>query len=337
MRFDENYYNQVITEHGYKSIDFHPINFNLKNLERDYLRYRWLCHNHGDLFSEALSAGKKCVVSTGFGLSGAPHVGTVSQMLGAIILQKAGLNVQIVLGDLDSYNSRNQSLSLLSERAEQYKEFIEALGFDNKVGVLRKQITHLEVLLTAYLCANALCDADFSETEEDISYIYKEKGVYLGVEFPIKQSILLMASDFIELGKDYDNVLVTLGIDEHKYVKLTQKIISRQNLKVKVSGMYSRLTNGFNGYPKMSKSLPGSAITVEMKAIEIVSLISNYQEQNSNPLESTVFQMMCQLSNYQSNEIDALYLSCRQGGANWNKQKRQYADFIIELFKKWPK
>lgn len=337
MVFDENYYNSVITEHSYKSIDFNPIDFNLKNLEKDFLKYKWLCHVDGNVFSNALAEGKKCIVSTGFGLSGIPHVGTISQILGAITLQKAGLNVQIVLGDLDSYNSRNQPLSLVNERAEQYKNFIDALGFDDKKGIVRKQITNIEVLLTAYLSANALSDSDFQETEEDISYLYKEKSIYTGIEFPVKQAILLMASDFIHLGKEYDYVLVTLGIDEHKYVQLTRKVVSRQKLKVSVSGMYSRITKGFNGYPKMSKSIPGSGITVEMKDSEIFSLITNQIEQGSNPLESTVFQMMCQLSNYSAAELDVLYLFCKKGGKDWDKSKLRYADFVIELLKKWQK
>lgn len=337
MKFDENYYQQVISEHGYKAIDFNLIDFNLKNLSKDFLKYKWLCHVDGNKFSKSLLANKRCIVSTGFGLSGIPHVGTVSQMLGAITLQKAGLKVQIVLGDLDSYNSRNQSLTLVNERADQYRQFITAIGFDSNFGILRKQITHLEVLLTAYLSANALKDSDFEETEEDISYLYKEKGIYKGIEFPVKQSILLMASDFINLGKEYENILVTLGIDEHKYVQLARKIVSRQALNVSVAGMYSRLTKGFNGYPKMSKSIPGSGITVDMKPEEILSLICKHKEQEKNPFESTVFQMMCQLSNYQPSELDKLYQSCLEGGSEWDKNKRQYADFVIELFKKWQK
>ncbi len=64
-------------------------------------------------------------------------------------------------------------------------------------------------------------------------------------------------------------------------------------------------------------------------------MITNHQEQSSNPMESTVFQMMCQLSNYLPTELDTLYLSCKEAGQEWNRCKRLYADYVVELFKKW--
>ncbi len=337
MNFDEEYYTRIIFEQGYKSMAFSPISFGLAKLSEDFLKYKWLCHVDGDKFSSAYRDNKKCIVTTGFGLSGSPHVGTVSQILGAILLQKSGLKVQIVLGDLDSYNSRNIPLSELKERTSKYANFITAIGFDSNLGILRNQIDHPEIMLTAYLSANALTDFDFEQTEEDISYLYKQRKVYQGIEFPVKQSILLMVSDFIHLRNNFDNVLVILGIDEHKYVQLARNIISRQHLDFPLSGMYSKIIKGFNGFPKMSKSIPGSGLTVDSTEDEIFSLIVDYDEFPENPHDSTVFQMMCHMSDYLPNKLDVLYKACKYGGKEWEKYKRSYADYVIELFKKWSK
>lgn len=151
LRFDDNYYQEVIRKHNYDPMDFNPINFELNGVSANVLQYKWLCHYEGNAFAEALHSGKDCIVTTGIGLSGTPHLGTLSQILRAIFLQKAGLKVQLVLGDLDSYNARNQPLDVVLERAEQYKAFIRRLGFDESKGILRNQYNNDEILKTAYL------------------------------------------------------------------------------------------------------------------------------------------------------------------------------------------
>lgn len=197
LRFDNDYYQEVIRKHHYDPMDFNPIDFDLNQINSRNLQYKWLCHYQGNAFSKAIHDNKKCIVTTGIGLSGVPHLGTLSQILRAIFLQKNGLKVQIVLGDLDSYNARNQPLEVVLERAEMYKEFIKKLGFDDTKGILRSQYNNEEILKTAYLISKVLKDKDFKEAEEDLSELYQKKGIYPGIEFPVKQAILLMTADFI--------------------------------------------------------------------------------------------------------------------------------------------
>jgi tryptophanyl-tRNA synthetase len=115
IAFNEEYYSRLIAEHGYNALEFRPIDFNLPKVNGELLRRKWLCHHDGDAFASGLRAGHKCIVTTGFGLSGPPHIGTISQMLGSIVLQRAGLKLQVVLGDLDAYNARGQSLNAVEE------------------------------------------------------------------------------------------------------------------------------------------------------------------------------------------------------------------------------
>ena len=136
LRFDDTYYRDVIQKYHYDAMDFNPIDFELNGISTRVLQYKWLCHYKGDVFANALHDGQKCIVTTGIGLSGTPHLGTLSQILRTIFLQRAGLNVQLVLGDLDSYNARNQPLDVVLERAEKLLRVGKESGVWSKLNIL---------------------------------------------------------------------------------------------------------------------------------------------------------------------------------------------------------
>ncbi|MDQ3341492.1 MAG: hypothetical protein M4D80_40580 [Myxococcota bacterium] len=222
-RFDAQYYQAVIEQYGYDALDFSPLDFGIGSLDVALVQRRWLCHHGGRAFLDVASAHEPAVVTTGFGLSGSPHIGTLGQILSAILLQRAGMKVQIVLGDLDAYNARSQDLKIVAQRVARYSQFILELGFDPHRGILRDQRGSLEVLETAYLSGRHVSDADFLATEEDLSQYYVAHAAYPGITFPVKLAILLMIADFITLHREHAAVLVMLGIDEHRYVRLARK------------------------------------------------------------------------------------------------------------------
>jgi tryptophanyl-tRNA synthetase len=139
MVFNNDYYLKLIKEFNYNPLDFNSINFNLKKIKKEVLEQKWLCHFNADIFADKLNNNEKSVITTGIGLSGSPHMGTLSQIFRIIFLQKNGIDTQMVLGDLDSYNARNQNLDVVKERAEIYKNFILDLGYDETNGVLMSQ------------------------------------------------------------------------------------------------------------------------------------------------------------------------------------------------------
>ena len=330
LRFDDEYYQNVIKEHHYDPMDFNPIDFSLNQISSRNLQYKWLCHYKGNSFAEALRSNKNCIVTTGIGLSGTPHLGTLSQILRAIFLQQNGLKVQIVLGDLDS-------LDIVLERAEKYRDFIKKLGFDDTQGILRTQYNNEQILKTAYLISKSLKDKDFKDAEEDLSELYQRKGIYPGIEFPVKQAILLMTADFIHLGKEngYSNVLIMLGLEEHLYVQIANKVVDRMQYPFTISSMYSRIIKGFNGYPKMSKSIPESSITVDMPFEQMYDIILNQEGDYDSPMDSVVYQMMCAVSYYSPDELDKLYNICKEKSEKWRESKKQYVDMLFGICKKW--
>ncbi len=337
VKFDDEYYKKTIEKYNYNAMDFKPIDFDLNTISKDVMKEKWLCHYKAEDFVEGIKDGKKQIVTTGIGLSGTPHMGTLSQILRAIFLQQAGFDVQFVLGDLDSYNARNQSLEVLAERVEKYSNFIKNLGFDERKGILRNQMDHPEMLKTAYLISNCLTDEDFLAAEEDLSELYKSKKIYNGIDFKVKQAILLMVADFISLGtiNDYDNVLVMLGLEEHLYVQIAQKVVDRMKLDMSVGALYSRIIKGLNGYPKMSKSIPDSSITVDMTPDKIYDLVVNSKDQYNTPEDSTIFQMMSAVSYYTIDELRELREKCIRGGADWHEEKKGYAKVLTRICKEW--
>lgn len=69
--------------------------------------------------------------------------------------------MQFVLGDLDSYNARNQELNIVLKRAEHYKKFISKLGFNEKRGILRSQYNDCNIRRDFFLISKYINESYF--------------------------------------------------------------------------------------------------------------------------------------------------------------------------------
>lgn len=336
--FSDIYFNALIAEHGYNPVDFQRFDFDLGELPLRILEQRFLCHHNADHFSRAVREGQKAIVTTGFGLSGVPHLGTISEMLKVIDLQQAGLKTQVVLGDLDAYNARNQSLATVRERSDVYKQFVLRLGYSEERGIIRDQYSHPDVIRTAFVIGKYLTDQDFLEAEEDLAPLYKEKGIYAEFSFPMKLALLLMLADFLHLHlvEGYRHVLVTLGIEEHKYVLLARKVIERMGIPLELSAMYGKIIGGLNGYPKMSKSIKGSGITVETTTAEIFQLLaSNVARENQNG-KNIVLELIEQVSILNQFDVEDAQNKFRHG-SDFDRESvvSLYANHLVKIVSCW--
>lgn len=274
LKFDNEYYQNVVKRYGYTFCNelVKPLQgFTSKEM------LNWLCaYNLNENISKIITTMNTLVIM-GVGVNKEPHIGTISQILRAIYFQNRGYDVQIILGDLDSYNSRTSQIEYVKKSVEKYRRFITGLGFDDERGTIRNQLDHEEVMKTAFIIASKVKDSDFYDVEEDLSEYYKEQGIYTGIEFPVKQAILLMFADFIHNGfKDkYKHIIVLSGIDEHTYVPKADEIAQRMGIDMTISGLFSSIIKGFNNQPKMSKSLGNSSIWSNMSHEEIENLILN--------------------------------------------------------------
>jgi hypothetical protein len=161
--FSEEYYRETVKAHGYDSFDLERFDFGFAGLEPAELNLRYLCHYRAHEYLSVPPGSR--VVTTGFGMSGPPHMGTVSQIIKTIQLQRAGERCQIVLGDLDAHNGKGRPLAQTRELASRFTAFCQRLGFDGDHGVLRSQFDESAPLLNMYLLSHHVVDTDFVDAE----------------------------------------------------------------------------------------------------------------------------------------------------------------------------
>jgi tryptophanyl-tRNA synthetase len=350
ISYDEEYYKRVMKQFGYDPFSFERFNFNLGRLSREELEQGWLCHHEGQIFAERFNQCNEGIVATGFGLSGTPHIGTLSQILRCIKLQKAGIPVSLVLGDLDAYNNKNTPLAKTQELAEKFGNFIIRLGFDNRFpSVLRKQINDTDTLLKFYLMGRYMDDDMLLRAEEDLYAGNKDyrRDSEATMIFRRKLSLGLMTADFLNLyfRNNQDNLMVMLGVDEHRFVRLAREVMKRAlddkiefpdlNKQVQISGLYTKIIRGLNNYPKMSKSYPESGISVDLSPDKIRDLILNGEGNYDSPESNVVYQMICSASNFNYKDISKARNSCKIGDSDWTRTKKTYIEDLINMCSCW--
>lgn len=299
--FNSDYYKKVITEFGYDQSLFEGFTDNFSDLPKADLEKTFLCH-HG-LYDFEKSPQKK-IITSGFGLSGVPHIGTLSQLYRLGLLNKAGYDVQIVLGDLDAYNGKNIPLAQTRDLAAIYTKFIHATQLlDPTRSIIRDQFESPATLRMSYLIGRFIDDSDFQSAEEDLHTFYAAKGkVDSTMSYRRKLSLNLMLADFFDVGQRYPQVLVLLGIDEHQYVRMGQMLAQKINYHeallspVTIHSLYTPIIKGLSGYPKMSKSFPDSGITLDMTAEKITTLVMAQKRDEQTAMhDDVIFQIICSI------------------------------------------
>lgn len=336
--FSEDYYRAVVREHGYDTFELERFTFDLAGMSPDELDVRWLCHHRATNFLAVPQASR--IITTGFGMSGVPHMGTVSQILGIMRLQEGGERCQIVLGDLDAHNGKGRSLEQTRELAERFAGFCRRLGFNDTAGILRNQFHDLDCLRNMYLLGFYADDCDFYRAEEDNHAYYASLGIVDDrMTFRRRVSLALMAADFVTLGQTFDAVLVMLGIDEHKYVRVSREIAQRFDGDTTLRGdftlasIYSRLTTGFGGHPKMSKSIPESSINMTTAPEKVVAWVM--ADEARTPETSPSYQLICQLFFRPYDECIALIHECATASPAWRKTRAELAEYLISITELW--
>ncbi|MGY2063187.1 hypothetical protein ACW9HQ_50555, partial [Nocardia gipuzkoensis] len=181
----------------------------------------------------------------------------------------------------------------------------------------------------------------FDAAEEDNHSYYASQGIVdASMTFRRSLSLALMTADFVTLATDNDAVMVMLGVDEHRYVRFAQTVQARLDSAAPLRGssdltaVYTRMVRGFNGHPKFSKSLPGSAIDVATPPDIARQLLTN---EPSVPEESATYQLMCQFPDYDADALADLYTYCLEGGRPWQLAVDAFVDRVVDLTRLWPR
>lgn len=283
------------------------------------------------------------LVTTGVGMTGPPHLGTLGQLLTARQLQAAGVDVQFVLADLEPYHG-GRDLEAVRTLAERFRAFALDCGIDPDAGRLRTQETAREVMHTGHLLAPYYDGShwpDFEPTAWETAVGEAYESVDRPSEGPTSEaashhSAVLHLADFLHpLRTGYDRVVLAFGIDEHALTPATRAFLADTPVEGSVAGLYTRMVPGLGDAPKMGRSIPESGIHLGMAPDRIRALLTGPEADADRPADSPAFQAMCLASPFDAERLDALEAACRADDEAWAAARDEYAAYVADLAARW--
>ena len=212
-------------------------------------------HRDFDLFMKDVEAKKDVAILTGFNASGSIHLGHKQTFDAVIELQKKyKLPVYIPISDDESYvfeKVENQEAGLKNARLIAAQMI--ALGFDMK---LTKMFIHQEYT-DIYNLAIKLSRKCTMSTIKAI-YGFDDSTNSGKLFYPIIQAADILFPQLDRFGGK-KSVLVPIGIDQDPHMRLARDLAAKFDM-VKPSAIHMKYLSSLRGGPKMSKSIPGSAI-----------------------------------------------------------------------------
>jgi len=303
--------------------------------------------------SERMDATDATLVTTGVGMTGPPHLGTVGQVLTAVALQRRGFDVQFVLADLEPYHG-GADLDRVRTLAERYREFVLDLGFDPEQGRLRTQEEARDVMHTAQVLAPYYRPQSWAEPpafeptawERAVADAYETTArPQWRTATPVSEtaeshSAMLHAADFLHPLRvgGYDRLVLSFGIDEHGLTQMTREFLASAPVAGDVAGLYTRMLPGLDGDPKMAKSIPGAGVSLADDPDEIrerIRAASAADAGSADPAVSPVFQAMCLASRYDAARLAEIETAHTADGGEWERAVDEYAAFVADLAERW--
>ena len=120
--------------------------------------------------------------------------------------------------------------------------------------------------------ARYLTRQDFLDNSESLLELYESHGL-LGSEVGITVDSLYTVADVLEPAENgTGHALMVSGLEEAYFTELARLVLERQGAagdlslgwEATIGALYFRVLEGLAGYPKMSKSIPESAIHLGM-------------------------------------------------------------------------
>jgi tryptophanyl-tRNA synthetase len=306
--------------------------------DREVLDRLWL-HEDADRLDDVDRAEQHVV--TGFGPTNAPTAGTLSMIHRARDLRRTtGIAMTTVVSDLGAWCSRTTPAADLRRNTAQFVCFLERMGLSGDGASVR---THqdLETLGLAGLLCRALGGEDFRRNEEVFAALYDRLGV-LGGEFGVWVDATYTVADILGpvlAGKR--RVLVLAGIEEHYFVALARTALQRfveqghaRFADAQVSAVYGRLIGGFAPYPKMSKSIPASALSLADPEDMLARRIVEERDEHADLLLQLV-QLASDWSPQEIREAVGAHEGRRRDPAAWRAVAERYLQHFLAVRGVW--
>jgi tryptophanyl-tRNA synthetase len=297
---------------------------------------------HTDGAEQVLDGGSGLQVVTGFGPTNAPTAGSLSVMLGIVELQKAlTCPVTVVISELGAWNSRNVPWVNLTAVRDQMMAFLRMLGFDETTGTLRSHLD-FDNLARAGKIARFLSRDDFLNHRESLLELYDSHGL-LGSEVGIVVDSLYTVADILGPAEDgASRILMVSGLEEAYFTELARLVLHRQGAagdlslgwQATIGALYFRVLEGLAGYPKMSKSIPDSAIHVGMSPDELAARIRTEDPASQAPLLSAI-QLGSGWTAEQITAAEDAYAHRGDDPARWRAVQRDYLETFLDFAERW--
>jgi tryptophanyl-tRNA synthetase len=339
-------YNKLIRNFG-----VHPLKKLPGIFEKNVLFRRGIVFAHRDVqrILEAVSKKEKFAMMTGLMPSGKFHFGHMLVAEQIILYQKLGAKVYVAVADVESYNSRGQSLedSRKIAKEEYIKNYI-ALGLKPKNCEIYFQSDRSkdgEKAGAYYRLQNLLArHATFNEF----------KGVYGDMSPGKMVSSLLQASDMLhsqmkEFGGSDKGipVVVPVGIDQDPHLRIARDLGRRIKTQefIPLSSTYHKFIPGLSG-GKMSSSEENSYIALTDKPEEVKKKINKYafsggrktldehKKHGGNPDVDVSYQYLNAFFEPNDKKLNEIYKDYKSGKMTTGELKKYTIEKINAFLKK---
>lgn len=305
----------------------------------------------------ATETGTDGVCTIGVSVTGPPHAGTLGQMQTAIALQRAGFDVQLVVADMEPYSTGGYSLDVVTERARRFVEFVDALGFDHDRGRLRTQHDAADVMQTAYRLSRYadperdMASFDLEDTAWEVALrdAYDADGVdasaldesdlpvdWTPSEFTRRMDGLLVVADMLHplLVEDYPANCIVMGADERGLRPMIEGVRERCRTDGTLHALYTRLVPGLDGYPKLSRRIPDSRLTLAADPARIRATVAG---ETDDPAASdrVVREMMRMASSEDASTVDRWQRACETDPDAWADARATFAEELAAHARTW--
>lgn len=229
-----------------------------------------------------LKKKKEISVYCGYEPNGPMHLGHFVTILKLMDLDKAGIKVKILLADVHALLNRKGSKEDIAKEVNNWKRTIKAVGFDNAEIVLGsdfqfKEKYQMDVMLLAQNSTIQRGLRSMQEIARDV-----ENATISQLWYPLMQ-----VADIKHLGVD-----IALGGMEQRKVHMIGKDMSKV-MNWDFVALHTPLINSLKGPgQKMSKSLPGSGISITDSYDEIKKTINGAYCPEGDITENPLLQIM---------------------------------------------
>ncbi len=220
--------------------------------------------------------------------------------------------------------------------------FLTAIGFDGDTTSLRGHQDH-DNLVLAGLIAKLLTEADFRANRESLDELYQDLGLRGSMLGIMVDGLYTIADILGPLREGYACVLMVAGVEEHYFADLAQLVLDRAAERypgqlfpagTAAAAVFLDVVPGLAGYPKMSKSIPDSAVNLGEPLDAIRHKIVG--DDRTDP--GVLLKMMELASDWTVDAVAEARRRCQARDSDprpWRQARHRYAETLLAYAEMW--